>query len=64
MPCMATALMERMSRLEGEAAKEEEERVKDAIASAYAGESLLCSVSLSRSSRRSYPLLGQVGLIP
>ncbi|KAI0800093.1 cytochrome P450 [Fomes fomentarius] len=37
MPCMATALMERMSHLEGEAAKEEEEHVKDAIASAYAG---------------------------
>ncbi len=37
MPCMATALMERMSHLEGEAAKEEEEHVKDAIA---AGESL------------------------
>ncbi|KAI0800105.1 cytochrome P450 [Fomes fomentarius] len=43
MPCMATSLMERMSHLKGEAAKEEEEHVKDAIASAYAGESLLSS---------------------
>ena len=32
-------MMERMRSLEGEAAQEEEEHAKDAIASAYAGES-------------------------
>ena len=39
LPCMATALVERMAHLEGEAAKEEEDHSKDAIASAYAGQS-------------------------
>lgn len=37
MPSMASGLLERIARLDGEAAAETEEYSKNAIASAYAG---------------------------